>query len=454
MTDSPWVQRLNGSASLKNGSRQQGYQFTAEDNALLDKVQRQTLRYFTEFAHPLSGMARDRSNGDNDVVVTGGTGFGIMAMIAGEKRGWLTRRQLYENVSKIVRFLKAAQEKFKAEGRDYHGVFPHYLNGTTGQVFIHCPDNEVEKTKAESGDIVETSFLMMGLLAAREYFNAKLSNPTQDEMELCRDITELYEKVEWDRHARDNVLYWKRHPDSGELGYPIKGWNECLVTHVLAAGSPTYAVSPEVYNHWITGFPIHNTHYGDKHGPLFFAHYSFLGLDPNLVDGQENHFLDRNSRHVLANWEHCTAKYGEDWGLTACDRHDGYGECYPSGVDDHIAPTGPISSIVYEPEKAMRAIRRFMTLRDKADNPVWREGEDGFGFADSFRIGEVNSDVVSWCAPSYIAIDQGPIVGMIENARSGLLWELCMGCKEIAKGLQQLKISAPPPLVTETLRSA
>jgi hypothetical protein len=201
------------------------------DDALLTLVQQQTFKYFWDFAHPVSGLARER-NTSGDIVTSGGSGFGIMAIVAGVNRGFVTRAQALVRMQTIVSFLKNNAQKFK-------GAFPHWLNGTTGVV---VPFSQ----KDNGADLVETSFLMMGLLTAREYFNGIDIAETN----LRNDITALYNAVEWNwfRKNNENVLYWHWSPNyNWEMNLPIRGWNECLITYVLAASSPTYGISATVY---------------------------------------------------------------------------------------------------------------------------------------------------------------------------------------------------------------
>ena len=396
------------------------------DDALLDLVQRQTLRYFWDFGHPDSGLARERSNAVAgydflDTVTTGGTGFGIMAMLAGAERGFLSRGDVRARVAKIVDGLAGADR--------FHGVFPHFLHGGTGETIPFSP-------KDDGGDLVETSFLIAGLLCARQYF--------ADDGKLGAAIDRLWHDVEWDWHRRsEDVLYWHWSPQHDwTMNHAIRGWNECLITYVLAAASPTHAIAPETYHRGWTDSPVFRNGRSydgttlplgpDKGGPLFFAHYSFLGLDPHgLRDGYADYWA-QNCAHVRINRAHCIANphgfagYGADcWGLTACDGDKGYNAFAPDNDHGVIAPTAALSSMPYAPAESMAALRHFYEGRAGA---LWRD----LGFADSFNAS------ATWVAEGHLAIDQGPIVVMIENYRSGLLWRLLMSCPEIRRGLVRL----------------
>lgn len=404
------------------------------DNELLDLVQRQTLKYFWDFAHPVSFMARERSGGSTDydcdnTVTTGGTGFGIMALIAGVERGWLSRAQVRKRIGGITEFLERAEK--------YHGVFPHFLDGRTGKTIPFSPGDD-------GADLAETSFLMMGLLCARQYFQSSSAT----EVALRNKIDALWKGVEWNRHVRDDKLLWHWSPRHGwAMNHAIEGWNECLVTHLLAAASPTHPVSKDLYEQsWTGGADFKNgrSYYGiplplgpDRGGPLFFSHYSFLGLNPNGLKDKHADYGVQNRNHVLINRAHCLANpqgykgYGPHcWGLTASDNDTGYDAHSPANDKGIISPTAALSSFPYTPAYSMQALRHF--YEDLGDK-IWSE----YGFTDAF------SESRNWYSKNHLAIDQGPIVVMIENYRSGLLWKLFMSCPEIKRGLTALNFESP-----------
>jgi len=401
------------------------------DEELLTLVQRQTFRYFWEFGHPVSGMARERNTSLN-TVTTGGTGFGIMAMIVAVEREFITRNDAVARIQTIASFLKN-------NCTTYYGAFSHWIHGQTGATLpFSARDN--------GADIVETSFLMMGLLTARQYF----SEDIPAEIRLRKYITELWEAVQWDWFRRDgqNVLFWHWSPDYGwAMNHPIRGWDECLVTYVLAASSPTHPIPKSVYDEgWARGGGMRNgnTYYGIRlplgpslGGPLFFAHYSFLGLDPrNLSDAYADDYFEQNRNHTLINMHYCIDNplnwmgYSADcWGLTASDGNLGYSAHSPTNDRGVITPTAALSSMPYTPEESMRALRFFYY---KLGDRLWTN----FGFVDAFNV------TAGWYASSHIAIDQGPIIVMIENYRTGLLWDIFMSIPEVQKGLRKLGFSS------------
>jgi hypothetical protein len=404
------------------------------DNSLLNLVQQQTFKYFWDNGHPVSGLARERSNATPETVTTGGSGFGIMAIVTGIDRGFITRTQGLNRLQTIVSFLKNTAQKF-------HGAFPHWLNGTTGLVI---PFSQYDN----GADLVETSYLMMGLLTARQYFNEADPNETN----LRSDINTLWNAVEWTwfRQNDQNVLYWHWSPNfNWQMNHQIKGWNECLITYVLAASSTTYSVPAVVYSSGWTangsnGFTNGNGYYGLTlplgpafGGPLFFSHYSFLGINPNSLGDVYANYQLQTLNHTKINYEYCKANpknfYGYSdscWGLTASDIQNGYTASSPTNDVSVIAPTAAISSFPYTPTESMKALKFFYyVLGDK----IWGE----YGFKDAFSLHN------PWFAGSYLAIDQGPIIVMIENYRSGLLWDLFTSCPEVKAGMLSLGFSAP-----------
>jgi hypothetical protein len=402
------------------------------DDALLDTIQKRTFKYFWDFGHPVSGMARER-NTSEDVVTTGGTGFGIMSMIAAASRNFIARADALQRINTIVDFLAGKCTR-------YHGAFAHWINGATGTTI---PFSQYDN----GGDLVETSYLMQGLLCARQYFN----NANTDEDSLRAHINNLWNGVKWNwfRQNSQNVLYWHWSPDYNfQINQQIKGWNEALIVYVLAASSNTDSIPRIVYdNGWASNGAIKNgnTYYGvslplgpNLGGPLFFSHYSFLGINPHdLTDAYANYF-DQNTAHSKINFNYCVANpknyYGysnRNWGLTASDDNiSGYSAHAPDNDDGVITPSAAISSLPYTPEQSMAALKFFYyTLGDK----LWKQ----YGFVDAFNLNDL------WFADSFLAIDQGPEIVMIENYRSKLLWNLFMSCPEIKRGMKQLGFQSP-----------
>ncbi len=400
-------------------------EFELTNEVLLEKVQHQTFKYFYDFAHPVSGMARER-NSSGDIVTSGGSGFGLMALIVGMERGFITREQGLKQIEKMVGFLETCDR--------YHGVWPHWLNGATGEVVPFSP-------KDNGADLVETAFMIQGLITVRQYLYK--NNPVEEA--LVHRINSLWQEVDWEWFTRDGeaVLYWHWSPDFGwEMNHAIRGHNETLIAYVLAASSPTHPVDTSVYHKGYArnGEIVNgNSYYGielplgeELGGPLFFSHYSFLGLDPRNLQDRYANYWKQNANHALINRAYCKENpkgykgYGEEcWGLTASDNQQGYSAHSPTNDLGVITPTAAISSIPYTPEYSLEAIRHFYY---EYGDSLWGI----YGFHDAFNPSE------KWWADSYLAIDQGPIVVMIENFRSGLLWDLFMSAPEIQEGLGKL----------------
>lgn len=409
------------------------------DDSLLTLVQYKTFQYFWDGAEPTSGAARERFHTDNQypdndkhIITSGGTGFGVMAILVGIERKFITRRQGFEHLNKLVNWLEKADR--------FHGVWPHWLNGETGKVKPFSP-------KDDGGDLVETSYLAQGLLCVRQYFK----DGNDQEKELAAKIDKLWKEIEFDWHRKNNqnVLYWHWSPkNQWEMNFPVEGYNECLIMYVLAAGSPTHGIPAEVYHegwarkgairndpaHQQYGYHLSLRHNGAEQfgGPLFWSHYSFLGLDPRNLKDRYADYWEHNRNHTLINRQYCLENpkhfkgYGENcWGLTASYSIKGYAAHSPTEDLGVISPTAALSSFPYTPEESMKVARHlYEDLGDKVFGI--------YGFYDAF------SEDHDWYLPRYLAIDQGPIVVMIENHRTGLLWDLFMSAPEVKVAMDKL----------------
>lgn len=395
------------------------------DEELLTLIQEQTFKYFWDFGHPVSGMARER-NSSGDIVTSGGSGFGIMAIIVGIERNFINRQEGLNRLDKILSFLESADR--------FHGAWSHWIDGSSGSVVPFSANDN-------GGDLVETSFLIQGLLTMRQY----LDGSVPAESDLISRINALWESVEWSWYTKggENVLYWHWSPDKDWImNHQIKGYNECLITYVLAASSTTFPIESDVYHEgWASNGDIASgkEFYGinlplgfDYGGPLFFSHYSFLGLNPQNLSDMYGDYWEQNVNHTLINHAYVVENpkqfvgySAENWGLTASDNHQGYSAHSPTNDLGVITPTAAISSLPYTPEESMDAIRFFYyTVGDRLWGP--------YGFYDAFNV------TANWTADSYLAIDQGPIIIMIENYRTGLLWDLFMSAPEVQSGLDKL----------------
>lgn len=393
---------------------------------LMDLVQRRTIGYFWEGAHPFSGLALERSS-SGDVVTSGGSGFGIMALLVAADRAWIPKDKILDRLLLILTFLDTKADKF-------HGAFPHWLNGRTGKVIPFS-------AKDDGADLVETAYLMQGLLCAKAYF----SGNDPKEIQVRSLIQKLWEGVDWAWFAPmgAKALFWHWSPNvAWQMNLPIQGWNECLIVYVLAAASPTHAIDPSLYHQGWTrqgAFKNGKSFLGislplgpDWGGPLFFSQYSFLGLDPRKLRDAYAHYWEQNLRHTQINYAYCVQNpkgylgYGPQvWGLSASDVPGGYAASDPSNDQGTICPTAALSAMPYLPEASLRAMEFYYY---KLGNRLFGT----YGFYDAFHL---NS---AWVAKDHLAIDQGPMVIMMENYRSGLLWKCFMQDSEVQKGLKRL----------------
>lgn len=417
------------------------------DDELLDMVQEACFRYYWEKAHPNAGLALENVPGDEHLVALGASGFGVMALIAAVARGFVSREAAIERLLQIINFLENADR--------FHGVWPHFLDGRTGKVI------PVFGQYDNGGDLVETAFMIQGLLAARQFFDRDAGA----EMQIHSRITSLWEAVEWDwyRQSPDSdFLYWHWSPDyEWHIGHPLIGWNETLIAYLLAIASPTHSVPASIYyTGWASssetarryrqtwGKTTHgdlyrngNTYYGiplsvgvGTGGPLFFTHYSFLGFDPRNKRDRFANYFENNRALARINQAYCIENpgkyqgYGENfWGLTASHDHTGYLAHEPSPRADNgtIIPTAALSAFPYTPEASMAALKHFYyDLGDK----MWGI----YGFRDAYN------PTVNYVSNIYKGLNQAPITVMIENYRSGLLWNLFMANPEITTMVKRI----------------
>lgn len=414
----------------------------ANDEAMLDYIQRVHFNYMWDGAEPSSGLARERIHldgqypeHDQDVVTTGGSGFGIAGLVVAMERGFITRDQGVERLTRIVDFLERADR--------FHGVWSHWINGPTGKV---KPFGQ----KDNGGDLVESCFLMQGLLCVRQYLN----DGNEKEKNLIDRINALWHGMEFDWYTRggQDVLYWHWSPEyEWEMNFPLEGYNECLIVYVLAAASPTHTVPASCYHKgWARsggiksdaapyGYPLELKHNGAEQtgGPLFWAHYSWIGLNPKGLKDQYADYWNVVRNHAMSNYKYCVENpkhysgYGPDcWGLTASYSTEGYSAHCPGNDLGVITPTAALSSFPYTPEQSMAALKGFYGRGES----IWGK----YGFYDAF------SPASGWTLPRYLAIDQCTIAPMIENYRTGLLWRLFMSCPEVQQGLAKLGMTSNP----------
>lgn len=414
------------------------------DDELLTMVQEACFRYYWDAAHPNAGMAIEILSGDENLVAVGSSGFGIMALVVGVERGFITREEGVARMQKIVKFLSDADR--------FHGVWPHFLDGRTGKAIPYFGKYD------NGGDLVETAFLLQGLLVARQYFNRS----TPAEAEIRSVITSFWNTVEWDwyRNGPDrNFLYWHWSPDAGfHIQHPLIGWNETMIVYLLAIASPAHSVPASLYHtgwagqsdlavryrrdwgrttlgdHYTNG----NSFYGHKldvgvgnGGELFFTHFSFMGFDPRGKHDQYTNYFRNNRNIALISHDYSVenprhfADYGDNsWGRSAGINSAG-GRPVPRDDNGTITCSAALSSFPYTPEESMKALKHF--YRDLGGK-LW----GNYGFRDGFNVSE------NWFEDVYMALNQAPIVVMIENHRTGLIWKTFMSNPEIQPALDAI----------------
>ncbi len=417
------------------------------EDELLDMLQLANFRYYWEMAEPVSGLARENVPGKSDMIASGASGFGMMAILTGIHRGFITKDEGVDRFLKITTFLEKAER--------YHGVYPHFMDGTTGETVAWFGPRD------NGGDLVETSFLMEGLLCARQFFDGD----SEDEKTIRSRIDGIWEDVEWSwyRKTQDSpYLYWHWSPDQAwVINHRLIGWNETMITYLMAIMSPTHSVPAEMYySGWASQedyaaeyrsgwgrvhegdrYTNGNTYYGknldvavSNGGPLFFTHYSFMGFDPHQFTDRFTNYFENNKAIAEVNLRYCMENparyvgYGADcWGLTASDHMWNYSAAEPvTDIDDGtIAPTGALASFPYTPKESMDA---FLNYYRNYGTFLWGE----YGFRDAFNLTE------NWVSPIFMGLNQGPVTVMIENHRSGFIWNLFMSHPDVMDGLKKL----------------
>ncbi len=418
------------------------------DDELLDMLQEAAFRYYWEASSTSTGMARENLPGDDRILATGATGLGLSALVAAVDRKFITRDQGLERLETLVSFLERAPR--------YHGAWSHYYNEETGgtMALFGMYDN--------GGDIIETSYMIQGLLTARGYFD----RGTPREKSLRERITALWHAVEWDwfRMTPDSAfLYWHWSPQWGyQIQHPLIGFNETQLTYLLAIASPTHPVPASMYySGWASqdkraqdyrqgwsGSPDGrlyangNSYYGieldvgvSTGGPLFFIHYMFMGVDPRtLRDRYTDSYFDNSRAIAEINRAYCIANpkgfkgYGANaWGLTASFGWNGYTTPAPDEWNDDgtITLTGALASFPYTPEASMAAFKHFYR---ELGAELWGI----YGPRDNYNPTQ------SWLSAHYMGLNQAPIVAMVENHRTGLLWRAFMSNPEMGEMLKKL----------------
>lgn len=439
----PGILLLFGACNNPTSNTQKDVTHDTATDSLLKLVQEQTFQYFWEGAELNSGLARERIHidgeypkNDQNVVTIGGSGFGLMSILIGIHNNFITPEQGEERIGRALAFLDSIER--------FHGAWSHWYFGDTGKPQAFSKNDD-------GGDIVETAFMAQALISIREFYK----NGTEDQQKLANQADELWKGINWDfyRNGQD-VLFWHWSPtNEWGMNHPVRGYDECMIAYILGASSPTHPIPADTYHKgWARNGDIksdikkydiptilkHNAKPGEV-GPLFWAHYSYLGLNPNGLSDQYANYADVVTNHAKINIEYAKLNpnqfqgYGADkgWGWTASYTTTGYTAHHPdndkAGV---ISPTAAIASIPYTPEESTAFINYlFSNLKDK----TWGK----YGFYDAY------SETENWFPERYLAIDQGPIVVMIQNHKDAFIWDLFMNAPDVQEGLKKLGFSSP-----------
>jgi len=410
------------------------------DSQLIEMVQKDALKYFWDYSESNSKLARERYHTDNPgqdahVVSAGGSGFGLMTILVGINNGYVARAEAVSRLTTALNFLQNADR--------FHGVWPHWMNGNAGHVI---PFSQ----KDDGGDLVETAFLAQGLICVREYFK---NSTDVAELAISQKANTLLSGIEWSWYTKgENTLYWHWSPNYDfQMNMPLKGYDETLITYVLAAASQNYSINKPVYQQgWARngsivnsssqyGLPLivkHNTPSGNI-GPMFWSHYSFLGLDPRGLTDDYVNYGNATTNHAKIMYQYCIANpngwqgyNSKSWGLTAsytrnADGTTGYAAHQPSNDLGVISPTAALSNMPYTPTESMNMLRFLY-------NENYSKYVGVAGPYDAYSI------QYNWVTPRYLAIDQGTIAPMIENHKNQFLWQLFMNAPDVRQGLIKL----------------
>ncbi|MDM7914397.1 MAG: glucoamylase family protein, partial [Candidatus Eisenbacteria bacterium] len=399
----------NGSPA--NGSLANG---ALTNEALLDTLQRTAFDFFWNEANPANGLIKDRSTPGSACSIAS-VGFGLSAILIGIDHGWITRD---EGRARILTTLETFWNGPQGTAPDgmigYKGLFYHFLDMNTATRTWDCELSTID-----------SALLFAGILDAREYFTT--DDPVDVQVRTLADS--LYYRADWNffRNGNPGILMGWR-PGTGFAGFgQWVGYNEAMILYILAIGSPTHPVPASSWNTWTSGYHW-QTQYGYTYvifPPLFGHQYSHCWIDFRYIQdahmrGRGITYFENSRRATLAQRNYCIANpfghigYGANlWGITACDGPDGYaahGAPPPQNDDGTIAPTAPAGSIPFTPDESLAVLQN---LYDNYRAMLWGP----YGFRDAFNLDR------GWWDTDYIGIDQGPIVLMIENYRTGAVWE-------------------------------
>lgn len=411
---------------------------------LLDRFQRAAFGYFVEQANRQKGLIADTSRVGAPASIAV-VGFALSCYPVGVERGWMRRSDAASRTLAMLRFFGDSRQDDQPDATGHKGFYYHFLDMTTGKRVWQCELS-----------LIDTTFLIAGALVAREYFTAD----SAEEHEIRQRADALYRRVDW-HWARGGTATmrqgWK--PECGFLHYGWEGYSEATLLYVLGLGSPTHALSADSFGAWTATYQWESIYdceflYG---GPLFLHQYSHAWIDFNGIrDGfmreKNSDYFENSRRATYVQREyarrnpHAFEGYGRNfWGITANDgpgvktlqngamkrRFLGYAaRGVPYGPDDGtINPSAALATLPFAPELAMSALRHFCTAYPE----MIRNSRLPSGCNPSFH----GTGPAGWISKDDFGLDQGILVLMIENYRSGLIWRLMRQCPYIGVGLKR-----------------
>ena len=425
-----------------------GYHPSQEHLAFLDQLQHDTFRYFWEVTPRDTGLTPDRAPGGDRVSSVAAVGFALTSYLVGSERGWVTRADAAQRTLTTLQTLWQLPQGPAREGTaGLNGLFYHFVEGETGH-----------RAYRSEVSTIDTALLMAGVLAAQAYFD----RPDETEAAIRSTADALYRRVDWTwayspRHRPLLSMGWT--PEQGFLEFDWAGYSEGMILYLLALGSPTHAIDPAAWGEWTRSYRWEES-YGPAHvtfGPLFGHQYShvwidFRGIQDAYMRSRRSDYFQNSTRATYANRAYCVANpgrwkgYGElVWGLTASEgpsragvgpaafhAYWARGASHDGAWDDGtIAPTAAGGSVPFAPEVAIPTLVNF---RRVLGDRIYGQ----YGFKDAFNLSYPAPDgTLGWFADQYLAIDQGPILLMIENYRTGFLWDLLKKSPYVVAGLRK-----------------
>lgn len=416
---------------------------SGDDAALLERVQRDSFRFFSEYSRPDNGLVADSSQKDSPCSIAA-VGFALSAYPVAVEHGWMTRDEALARTLAALRFFDAAQQGGALNQTAYKGFFFHFLHMTTG-----------ERVWESEVSVIDTALLIAGMLFAARYFG----RADAAENEVGQRAVAIYSRVDWPWMQNGGAAFalaWT--PEKGFARQRWIGYSEALVMYVLALGSPTHAVGADAYRQWLSGYRWKRI-YGQSYvyaGPLFIHQFShiwidFRGIRDAYMLAKDMDYFENSRRATNVHQEYAKRNpknfrdyHGLCWGLTASDgpgpmhkrihgrerKFLGYrARGAPYGPDDGtVAPWASIASLPFAPELVIPTIRYLAQRTYDPDNP--------FGFTASFNptLHQRSGDV-GWLSPWHFGLNQGPIVLMIENYENEFIWRLMRDCPYIRRGL-------------------